>query len=1192
MPDLHNQACPACGSRYADMLDHIRKQHPFVEFTDLQLQPIGLISCPICHTACRSQHGVRTHQAKVHGIQGTSNISTLPRTRTGPFQPNLPSLAQYPPARAQARQPNLTSNYWASQPTSREDAGPLGLAASYWAKGSRKRPAHSPPRASQQACRRQRQYQSPSPIRAGRARSEISDSESSLPGINSLGPQLPDPTPSPEPFQSPSLSPISPSQSQEASEEGSPPPELGHSRSPSRSLHSQSPSQSPDRSHSQSPSHSPGPSPSHSPSPSPSQSHSPGPSRSHSPSPMRGSSWSPVPAQGSLDQSPAASPDPPWTPEPTLEQQHAQVLQPILEKPAIQQLIAFSKIPVPEKRLHARQSMHFISAAKRAAEAFLARPTEKALLHFLLLPRILGLGIQQGQLAATLKAFPAAIPPIDPTQQPLPSPHQPSPVKQAIKHLENGYLGKAAKALYDTAPIAPDTAENREILRQKHPIGLPNPFRTKARPAAGQPITIEAIESALTSIGKEKAPGLSGWTRPLLDLAIRENTTLSFLRLLADMIRQGTAPGSDLLCAARLIGLEKADGGIRPIAIGDIVYRTVMKAILISLFTKNMLLPNQLGVNNPGGVEPAIFLLEEAISGPNKAKIAKIASLDLSNAFNSTPRASIAASLVKYAPAFYKASAWAYNKPSVLVTPTGATLASAEGARQGDPFGPFLFSLAFRPTLEHLQRQLPDATFIAYLDDVYILRPRQKKTQSPAQSPARSPTQSPAQSPARGPAQGPEEPILATVAQAFKESPLTLNLSKSKEYWIGNLKARGLKALGTFIGPQKQRRDFLSKKIQSFKEALSSLVGLPKQYTFLLAKGSLQLLLRHLLRQLDPTGLEGLWAEVDYIVQQLILSLATRDPSEPDLPSPAAQDLISLPVKSGGIGLLAFKAIAKDTYQAVKLGSQAALGDIYPNQAFWPIEPPKRSAKAILWERNRDCLLNLQAALEPQAQQALLENSSYLGRQWLVALPTQKQLILSDSETTEALRTRLLVPIRPLETPCSFCGNLPTLGHQDLCKAAERRWTSRHNRVSRAIINQLHSRASLEVESEPLTSPDPLGPRADFSICLNGSRYFYDLQIVAISKASAKEDAFRTLREAAEEKARKYKALGPYFRPLIISAGGLFEKEAASFYKEIQKAIGPVASFWLDRSISFILTKARAQAAASISREAPRNRNP
>ena len=74
-----------------------------------------------------------------------------------------------------------------------------------------------------------------------------------------------------------------------------------------------------------------------------------------------------------------------------------------------------------------------------------------------------------------------------------------------------------------------------------------------------------------------------------------------------------------------------------------------------------MLLPCQLGVSTPGGVEPIIFLLDEAISGSNTLKTQQMASLDLINAYYRTSIASIASAVAKYAPTLYRAAKWAYN---------------------------------------------------------------------------------------------------------------------------------------------------------------------------------------------------------------------------------------------------------------------------------------------------------------------------------------------------------------------------------------------------------------------------------------------------------------------------------------------------------------------------------------------------
>ena len=194
-------------------------------------------------------------------------------------------------------------------------------------------------------------------------------------------------------------------------------------------------------------------------------------------------------------------------------------------------------------------------------------------------------------------------------------------------------------------------------------------------------------------------------------------------------------------------------------------------------------------------------------------------------------------------------------------------------------------------------------------------------------------------------------------------------------------------------------------------------------------------------------------------------------------------------------------------------------------------------------------------------QRALLENRSYLSRQWLRVLPTQKQHQLADPEVTEALRSRLLLPSQLLEGACHACGSFPTLGHEDVCRGADRRWISRYNQVNRAFIKALSSRPDLEVQGEP--HPDPRAraePRPDFSCLLRTSRYYYDIQIVAVNKDSAREGAFETLAEAAAEKKRKYRHLGASFFLLIFSSGGLIEKETAKTYKGLQKQLGPIAS--------------------------------
>jgi hypothetical protein len=121
------------------------------------------------------------------------------------------------------------------------------------------------------------------------------------------------------------------------------------------------------------------------------------------------SPYSPLDQEGSLPSYIPSSPSSNLQEEPTLEQLHHQAIAPILEKAPIKRLLAFLKVPIPEKRLYVRQAAIFIAIAYKAAKAFLKKPTERTLLYFLLLPRILGLGLQKGGLDTLLRSYPANI---------------------------------------------------------------------------------------------------------------------------------------------------------------------------------------------------------------------------------------------------------------------------------------------------------------------------------------------------------------------------------------------------------------------------------------------------------------------------------------------------------------------------------------------------------------------------------------------------------------------------------------------------------------------------------------------------------------------------------------------------------------------------------------------------------------
>lgn len=831
----------------------------------------------------------------------------------------------------------------------------------------------------------------------------------------------------------------------------------------------------------------------------------------------------------------------------------------------LQQLIRYAKIPMPEKRLHGRQAVIFAKTANRLAQAYINKPSETTIFHFLLLPRILAIAIAKGEIRKTLEHYPHILPDIpaqysqgsqsSPTEAQQ-QPSQPDRAKRAQKLLEAGLIGRAAKALTSEATVAADTPANLAALYRKHPIGSSQPF-PPGNPRPGQPISQQAIAEAIRTTHRETSPGLSGWTKPLLERAAEPNSAvLAMLRQLTNAILNGTAHGKLLLTASHLICLSKKDGGIRPIAVGDLIYRIAAKSILQTHFRPNMLCSNQLGVNNPGGTEPAIFMLEEAIMGPNINGFEQVTSIDAENAFNAQRRILMATAIYQHAPHFYRAAKWAYNHVSALVTADGHILASAEGIRQGDPFGPFFFSLSIRNPLEQIQRELPECQIVAYLDDIYGL----EKSLRPE--------------------------LLDVAERILKEGGLRINRAKSSQKAISAVRKEGMEALGTFIGPRRLRAEFLEQKATVLAESLQLLSGIPKQHALLLLRGSLSHQLRHLLRQLNPEGLEPIWEAIDESVRAQIDQLASRSRQIEPITESTAKMLTTIPIRAGGLGLPTHATIATAIYEATKaITAEQAYIQPYPAHEPDPPDIPTIAAtspREVLQQHNTKASQRLKERLTADETNIYIENTSYLSRQWLTTLPTQKQLILTDIEITEAIRSRLLLPIQPTNTPCKLCGLRFTIGHEDACRQMDKRWTNRHDQINRVITKTLSCRPDLEVELEPKPIKQTEGQsKPDFSVLMSASRYYYDTQIVALNKASNKAQPAETLAEAATAKKNTHSRYGQFFHPMIFSSGGLMEQTTATIYRQIQRLTGPAESSWMDSQIGLALIRARCHAAHS-----------
>jgi len=149
----------------------------------------------------------------------------------------------------------------------------------------------------------------------------------------------------------------------------------------------------------------------------------------------------------------------------------------------------------------------------------------------------------------------------------------------------DGRLSAASASLLSDA-LSDPSEENLAKLQEKHPaqdvpVNIPPPSNT---PQAK--IDAKLVLQKLRSFPKGSAAGPTGTRASHILHAIQVKNPTSALETLTDFINHlssGLVPSEvqPFLAGAYLIGLSKKDGGIRPIAIGD-VYRRLTGVFVVA----------------------------------------------------------------------------------------------------------------------------------------------------------------------------------------------------------------------------------------------------------------------------------------------------------------------------------------------------------------------------------------------------------------------------------------------------------------------------------------------------------------------------------------------------------------------------------------------------------------------------------
>ena len=164
---------------------------------------------------------------------------------------------------------------------------------------------------------------------------------------------------------------------------------------------------------------------------------------------------------------------------------------------------------------------------------------------------------------------------------------------------------------------------------------------------------------------------------------------------------------------ANLTALSKEDGRVRPIAVGFTLRRLAAKTIMYSNkdFCTKHFSPNQLGCGTPKGAKTTVHALRKYLQDPSSTgKV--LLKIDFKNAFNTIQRDVILNLVKTKLPKIYNFAHQCYAQESFLRFGY-EVLNSSEGVQQGDPLGPFLFSLGIQDLVNNMESPLN----CWYLDD-------------------------------------------------------------------------------------------------------------------------------------------------------------------------------------------------------------------------------------------------------------------------------------------------------------------------------------------------------------------------------------------------------------------------------------------------------------------------------------------
>ena len=638
------------------------------------------------------------------------------------------------------------------------------------------------------------------------------------------------------------------------------------------------------------------------------------------------------------------------------------------------------------------------------------------------------------------------------------------------------------------------------------------------------------------------------------------------------------------ILANRLIPLDKGEGAVRPIGVGEVIRRVIGKCVM--KVTKEDVLDAsgslQVCAGLRSGSEAAVHAMYSIFEEEETDAVLLI---DASNAFNALNRAAALHNIRVLCPPLATYAINTYRQPARLFITGGSELKSAEGTTQGDPLAMAIYAISLQPLITRLGIS-SEAKQCWYADD------------------------------ASG--SGSLEVIKQWWDELTEAGPNLGYYPNAKKCWLItkpekvegaraifegtaiNISTQGQSHLGAALGSREYLEEYVGSKVEDWVSQVVKLaefaMSQPQACYAAFTFG-----LRHRWTYLFRTlpDIEDLVEPLERAIADVLIPSIT----DHHCTTPSERDLLALPVRLGGLGIINPSQDADLQYQASMKTTAPLVEKIVSQVHETPddtvVSALQQSARREKNEVLRTRLHEIKNSLTLKTQRAVELASEKGASNWLTVIPIDEMgFTLNKGEFRDALKLRYDWEIADKPSIC-VCGDVFNVDHAMVCRRGGF-IIQRHNEL-RDLEADMLSMVCNDVEIEPvlqeltgesLPSGANRAPDARLDIHARGfwerqRSAFFDVRVCHPNADSYRDlDLKQIYKQHENDKKRLYtqrvmNVEQGTFTPLVFTTTGGMGEECKRYHNRLAELVAAKKGedyantvSWIRSKVSFAILRA------------------